>query len=336
MALAIALAWPLFMVALHGYDALRLWTMHVSDRLIRPQGPGPFAGEPWWEYIPGLLAQALPWTPLALIGARHSLVRALVGNKRVNDGVGAEASPRIVDGDRLLWVWAVVPLGMLALAPVKNAHYAISTQVPWSIWAALALARFGVWLRYRGFTYIALTRGVYVGFTALALAYGLGLWLLGPWFDRRGVEWAFYEAAGRCIPADMTLALLYDDWDRNPYESPFGRIPHDLAVRLFYLQRSACWHTEPGSVLAHEQAVGGSSPIACCFLRDESVTDGQGKSIAVIGRDRDVPVLTQLGEVEVMARGPSLRRDRTYTLFRVTRSQNSLPYIGRVGVRDTY
>ena len=44
------------------------------------------------------------------------------------------------------------------------------------------------------------------------------------------------------IPADMALALLYDDWDRNPYESPFGRIPHDLAVRLFYLGRSACWH----------------------------------------------------------------------------------------------
>ena len=54
----------------HGYGALSLWTMHVSDRLIRQQGPGPFAGEPWWEYIPGLLAQALPWTPLALMGAR--------------------------------------------------------------------------------------------------------------------------------------------------------------------------------------------------------------------------------------------------------------------------
>ena len=69
-----------------------------------------------------------------------------------------------------------------------------------------------------------------MGFTGLALAYGLSLWLLGPWFDRRGVEWAFYEAAGRRIPADMALTLLYDDWDRNPYESPFGRIPHDLAV----------------------------------------------------------------------------------------------------------
>jgi hypothetical protein len=335
MAAAIALSWPLVMVVLHGYGALSLWTMHVSDRLIRQQGPGPFAGEPWWEYIPGLLAQTLPWTPLALIGARYSLVRALMCDKRMNRGADKEASLRIISGDRLLWVWAVVPLGLLTLAPVKNAHYAISTQVPWSIWTALALARFGVWLRGRGFTHKAFIRGVYIGFTGLALTYGFCLWLLGPWFDRRGVEWAFYEAAGRRIPADMALALLYDDWDRNPYESPFGRIPHDLAVRLFYLQRSACWHMEPSSLLSHERVASGSSPMTPDFLSGESVMDGQEKSIAVIGRDRDMPVLTQLGKVEVMAYGPSLRRDRTYILFRVTRGRGTVPAIGRVeGSKD--
>ena len=41
---------------------------------------------------------------------------------------------------------------------------------------------------------------------------------------------------------DAPLALLYDDWDRNPYTSPFGAFPHDLAVRLFYLGRPASWH----------------------------------------------------------------------------------------------
>ena len=40
------------------------------------------------------------------------------------------------------------------------------------------------------------------------------------------------------------------------------------------------------------------------LLLVKSVTDGQEKSIAVIGRDRDMPVLKQLGDVEVMARGP--------------------------------
>ena len=40
LAVAIALCWPAFIVALHGYEAVSLWTMHVSDRLIRHQGVG--------------------------------------------------------------------------------------------------------------------------------------------------------------------------------------------------------------------------------------------------------------------------------------------------------
>ncbi len=336
VAVAIALSWPLVIVALHGQGALFLWSSHVTDRLIRQQGAGSFAGESWWEYVAGLLGQALPWTPLALIGARYSLVRALMCSKHLNGETGTEAPGIMINGDRLLWVWAVVPLGMLSLAPVKNAHYAISTQVPWSIWAALALGRLEGWLRYRGFAPGVLTGGMYVGFTTLALAYGLGLWLLGPWFDRRGVEWAFYEAASHQIPADMVLTLLYDDWDRNPYESPFGQIPHDLAVRLFYLRRSACWHRDTRSLGAHDHVNDGSSPIACHFLPGESLGVDQYKAIAVIGRDRDVPVLEQFGEVEVMARGPNLRHDRTFTVFRVTRGWDTPPYVGRAETRETY
>ena len=78
LAAVIALAWPLLMLAQHGSAAFALWSMHVADRLIGQTGPGPFAGEPWWEYVPAILAQALPWTPLALWGAWRSLGRALV------------------------------------------------------------------------------------------------------------------------------------------------------------------------------------------------------------------------------------------------------------------
>ena len=35
------------------------------------------------------------------------------------------------------------------------------------------------------------------------------------------------------------LALLYDDWDRAPYPTPFGPVPHDLAVRLHLAERAA-------------------------------------------------------------------------------------------------
>jgi 4-amino-4-deoxy-L-arabinose transferase-like glycosyltransferase len=316
LAAVISLSWPLFMVARHGYGALSLWTMHVSDRLIRHQGPGPFAGEPWWEYVLGLLGQALPWTPLALAGAWWSLGRAVKFGNANKGSISGQVAAVVVAGDRLLWVWAVVPLGLLALAPVRNAHYAISTQVPWSIWAALALSRLSERFRLWGYDRVAVIRAGRVGFVSLAMAYGLGLWLLGPWFDRRGVEWAFYEAAGHQVPAGMPLTLLYDDWDRNPYESPFGLIPHDLAVRLFYLGRSAGWHIGPGSLLAHDNI--------------------EDAPFAVIGRDRDLPFLEQLGKVEVVARGPSLRRDRTYFLFRIMRGPVEVRSAGRVETRGTY
>src|SRR5262249_10060096 len=54
--------WPVLMLVRHGDGALTLWLMHVTDRLSGPTGPGPFASEPWWEYVPTVLAQALPWT----------------------------------------------------------------------------------------------------------------------------------------------------------------------------------------------------------------------------------------------------------------------------------
>ncbi len=144
VATVLATAWPLAMVAWHGFGALALWTMHVTDRLAAH--PGEFAGERWWEYTPGLLIQVMPWTPLAFIGAWHSLRRAIVG-RASRAGANSEAEnavpASVVAGDRLLWAWSAAPLALLALATVKNAHYAIAAQVPWSIWAALGLARWG-------------------------------------------------------------------------------------------------------------------------------------------------------------------------------------------------
>jgi hypothetical protein len=333
LAAVLALAWPLSMLARHGPGVLALWMMHVADRLAGKQGPGPFAGEPWWEYTPSVLIQALPWTPLAFAGAWRSLGRALVPA-----GAGAGTGPDrlirpdvpavVVAGDRLLWSWTVVPFSLLALPAVKNAHYAIAAQVPWSIWAALALARLGEQLRCRGWSRKSLHLLAKGGFTALALAYGAGFWVLGPWLDRRGVEWAFYETAGRQFARDVPLVLLYDDWDRNPYESPFGAVPHDLAVRLFYLGRPACWHfgAEGLSAHLHTAATRGCSPAngeltserrGCQRPALSPPVSSSPSAAYVIGRQRDLPVLDHLGRVEVVARGPSLRRDRSYLLVRI-------------------
>ena len=127
--------------------------------------------------------------------------------------------------DRLLWSWAIIPLGLLSLASVKNAHYALAAQVPWSIWAALALAKLGKALHRRGWQKSTVVWAARAGFMTLALGYGLGLWLVTPWVNGRGVEWAFYESAGRLLSRETPIALLYDDWDRSPYENPFGGFP---------------------------------------------------------------------------------------------------------------
>ena len=209
--------------------------------------------------------------------------------------------------DQLLCVWAIVPLALVTLAPVKNAHYAISAQVPWSIWAALAMARLGKLMVFRGYDSQLLLRRTQTGFAILALAYGFGIWLLSPYLDHRGREWAFYERASRQIPADMPLVLLYDDWDRNPYETPFGLIPHDLAVRLFYLGRSASWHIASETILAKTRAAGKDSAIMSPLLANKSWSTPVAKPIAVIGRQRDLPILRQLGQIEIVAHGPNVR-----------------------------
>jgi hypothetical protein len=294
----------------------------VTDRFSTQRGPGPFAGEPWWEFAPTLLAQALPWTPLALAGSYRSLRRALSPLARVfrpADRPGQSQLPAIVvAGDRLLWVWTAVPLALLSMATVKNAHYAIAAQVPWSIWTALALVRLGEVLRRRGWSRSKLRFTACAGFASLALLYGTCLWLIAPRFDRRGVEWAFYQSVGQALPATTPLTFLYDDWDRLPYKCPFGAFPHDLAVRLFYLGRPACWHLGTDALReGHHHTF--------CRARFEVPSTGKSPSsshapgeFVVVGRDRDLPELKQLGRVEIISRGPSIRKDRAYTLFRTS------------------
>ncbi len=104
LAAIFALAWPVVMVAWHGHGVLSLWTTHVSDRLVRQNGPGPFAGETWWEYGTTIFAQALPWAPLALPGAWRSLVRAIAGSRLARNGSSRNpvVPAEVIAGDRLL------------------------------------------------------------------------------------------------------------------------------------------------------------------------------------------------------------------------------------------
>jgi 4-amino-4-deoxy-L-arabinose transferase-like glycosyltransferase len=292
LAAFLTLAWPLLVLVRHP-RALWIWVLHVADRLASK--PEHFGGETWWQYAPSLLWQVLPWTPLALLGAWSSLRRA-----------ASHQSP----ADRLLWAWAVGPAVLVSLATVKNGHYLIYALPPWSIWSALGLIQVGDRLRQRGWTPAKLRVRACTGFAVLGLCYALGFAVLGPWFDRRGAEWAFYERAGRLLAPGEPLALLYDDWDRKPYPNPYGPVPHDLAVRLYYLNRPACWRLSPEALAKDPPA-----PPPAAF--------------AVIGRDRDLPSLRRLGGVETVVRGPTSRTDRAFALYRVTPGRDQIARMTR-------
>ena len=226
VATVLAAAWPIAMVVRHGIGALALWTMHVTDRLAAH--PGEFAGERWWEYAPGLLIQAMPWTPLALIGAWHSLRRAILGRAgragAITEAENAVPAP-VVAGDRLLWAWSAAPLALLALATVKNAHYAIAAQVPWSIWAALGLARVGCRLIRRGWTPDRLRRLAVAGFAALGVRLWIELLAAGPLVRPSRRRVGLLRIGRRTAPARCTADLALRRLGPQPVREPLRRVP---------------------------------------------------------------------------------------------------------------
>ncbi len=277
-AILIAMAWPLLVLRRHP-EALGLWVHHLADRLGEPSRT--FASEPWGEYLLAPFWQTLPWTPFAIAGMIRSLRRARTDRN---------------GPDRLLFAWALVPAVMVSLASVRNAHYLLPALPPWSLWAALSLSRLGERLDLRRGEGTA-RRWAVAGGAAIGLAVALGFSVLGPRFDRRGPEWAWYAQASARLAPGEPLMLLYDDWDKAPYPTPFGPVPADLAVRLFYLDRPASpwsWHRGP-----------------------ETLRPPQPGPFAVIARPRDREALARLGTITTLDASPPLRRDRTYELLRV-------------------
>ena len=280
LALGLGSIWPILVLRVQP-SALSLWFLHVTDRLA--DEPKTFTGQTWLDYIVAILGFLLPWTPLVFTGAARSLPR-----------MASRWTP-----ERFLGVWAAAPFALLSLATVKHAHYAIYALPPCSVWAAFGVLGLGGRLQNRGFAPWQVRRFALGGFVGLGLAFGLGFAVLGPWFDRRGVEWAFYETIAPKIRPSEPVVLMYHvpDWDRFPYQTPFGDFPHDLAVRLFYLKR----------------------PAECRYGVEQLQPEIQAKtSFAVIGREADLEGLRQIGKVETLAESPKLRFDREYRLYRVT------------------
>ena len=258
-----------------------------------------FAGGPWWQYGPAVLWQVLPWTPLALVGAWRSMGRAVRdrgGRRSPALGLGGRAGGPAVDGDG-------------QARPLRDPRPAAVVDLggPGPVAAGRPAPGAGLGARPAPEVRGGRVRGPGAGLR-------LGFAVLGPRLDRRGVEWAFYEDGGPEPAPGEPLALLYDDWDRAPYPTPFGPVPHDLAVRL-YLPR-------PPRLLA-TGGRGAAPPIP----------PPAPSPFAVIARERDLPALRRIGRVETVAHGPTLRArasrvdDRAFFLFRVNP--------GRLATEDT-
>jgi 4-amino-4-deoxy-L-arabinose transferase-like glycosyltransferase len=279
----VSLAWPLLVAARHP-EAVEIWIGHVRDRLTT--GGGVYAGESLGSFLLSPLANTLPWTPLAVWGA-------------VNSVSGARAERR--GPDRLLCTWAFLPLCLLAFSSSRNEHYLIHALPPWSIWGALGLIRLGERLQTRRSFSSRVLRGVAIGGIGLVgVLYAVAHLEIVPRLDARGREWSWYlEASAQLRPAEEVI-LLYDwgraeAWDRLPYATPFGPVPHDLAVRLFYLDRPARWFN---GVDAFRDCAAGKQPAA------------------VIARSRDLDAIRGSGRVTLVSLGPSERADRRFGLYR--------------------
>jgi hypothetical protein len=179
-------------------------------------------------------------------------------------------------------------------------------MIPWSVWSAAAVDRIGRRFREQGRKTFWRERQIFALLVVLAGIYGLGFWVVAPWLDRRGIEWAFYERLGRQLPAGEPIVMLYDDWDRDPYPTPFGPIPHDVGVRLYYLNRPVCWHFSTGILPASAES---TCHQASLMSRDSSVI--------ILGRQRHMQALEAAGRVEVLDYGPQIRWDRAYMAARV-------------------
>lgn len=275
--IAISLAWPLAVATRHP-EAIGLWTTHIIGRLGAKSTA--FASESWVDYLAAPLWQTLPWTPFALVGPRHSWRNAKLER---------------FGGDRLLFAWAIVPFVLVSLASVRNAHYIIYSLTPWSVWSALGLRRIAEVVRSRGWRFDPRRSTVAAAFAILGLCIGVGYLAAARRFHPREDEWAFYSSVGTRLPPCEPLVLLYDDWDKAPYPTPFGPVPADLAARLFYLGRSATCRANGNELIAARPA----------------------SDFHLIARERDLPPLRDLGAIELIDRGPTHRWDRTFILTRV-------------------
>jgi 4-amino-4-deoxy-L-arabinose transferase-like glycosyltransferase len=123
----VAAAWPVA-AYLRFPDVVDLW---AYDHFGRLSGSYKAINQPWWYYLSTLPWQLAPWTALAILGIAATAKRAW----------STPESP-----DRLVWLWAVLPVAFLSIPAGKHHHYLLHCMPAWSVLAARGLVVFWQWV----------------------------------------------------------------------------------------------------------------------------------------------------------------------------------------------
>lgn len=165
--LFLSFAWPIA-VYRSNPAVLDLWYGQSVDRFLVHWGPNT---RPWFFYLYQIPLLTLPWTPLWIVELVSSL-RQRVWRRHV------ETEVRNLDEYRLLWTWFVTALVFFSLSEGKREHYVLPALPPLSVFAALALPKWGrywqPWVRRHD---RAIQASVYFLGTTLSLGvivYGIG------------------------------------------------------------------------------------------------------------------------------------------------------------------
>lgn len=168
-------------------DIVELWKSDYMGRMN--QG---YMGEPPWYYLVELPWVLFPWTLAAGIGLVVTWPR-VTGQGRTSE--------------RLLWLWALLPVAFLSIPQGKHHHYLLHTLTPWAILAAVGMVRVWAWLPAQAWLRRPVPALIVASATGIALVVTLNSKLhLPAWFlPTAVVGWPLVVLACWWIVAQPTL-----------------------------------------------------------------------------------------------------------------------------------
>jgi 4-amino-4-deoxy-L-arabinose transferase-like glycosyltransferase len=127
--LACIAVWP-WLVWRQLPEAMTVWKAETVGRAV-----GELGRDPWWFYLPNLIALTMPWT--------FNLLRTIPRS-------WCRAWQKADDRERFVWIWLAVDLGLVWLSPDKHENYLLAAMPPMTLlacqsWAwSVAMLRRGV------------------------------------------------------------------------------------------------------------------------------------------------------------------------------------------------